>query len=664
MGEELSESVETGTGTTVTPEEPVMVLDDAAEPVVVLTAMGKVDEPSVPVDETATLEAVSLAGDAVALVSDSTMIPVLMTESVADAEYALSVLKWLERPEFIEEAALDRMLEKPEARDCVTAGSVAVAATPDRSELKDEAKLERAAEASFVIAAVAVAVGLPLAPEITDEEAEETALESSEAAEETTPDRPSPDRPSPVAEAEPVGMTIGRPPVPRIPPVVEALAESSDRVGLRIGPRMGRPPVPRMPPVVEAAVDEATVDCSDAVGLRMGPRIGRPPVPRIPPTDEAAVDEVTADCSDAVGLRMGPRMGRPPVPRKPPTGEEAVDEALTDSSDPVGVMIGRPPVPRMPPVVEAPTDEATVDEARVESSAGPVRVGIGRPPVPRRLPVGETPITPSVKLLMIGLRRPPVPKRPSLDEDPVPLGAVTPSAVAVLDPEMSVPFAVADPSLTVAGEVVDAVPSMMVDRPTVIAPRVDELEASVTLELMSGELGPVGDGSAIGAKPVVPTSGEAEGVEMTSVELAVGETGETGRRPPVAPTDGPGVSTIELEISEELLAKVGSGRRPGISPVEPTAWLARDELRSEALPTLGCTTLFGAEPVGAAKPSTLDEEPPMVGCTTSSGRPPVEPTDSGLVVRRALLKVGSASETSDRRSAELVVVAELEEKVG
>jgi hypothetical protein len=52
MGEELSESVETGTGTTVTPEEPVMVPDDAAEPDVVLTAMGKVDEPSVPVDET------------------------------------------------------------------------------------------------------------------------------------------------------------------------------------------------------------------------------------------------------------------------------------------------------------------------------------------------------------------------------------------------------------------------------------------------------------------------------------------------------------------------------------------------------------------------------------------------------------------------------------
>jgi hypothetical protein len=274
--------VETGTGMTVTPAEPVMVLDVVAEPDVVLTAMGKVDEPSTPVDEATTLEPVSLAGDAVALVSDSTMIPVLMIESVADAVYALSVLKWLERPEFMEEAALDKILENPEARDCVAAGSVAVAATPARSELNDEAKLERAADASFVMDAVAVAVGLPLAPEITDEEAEETALESSSAAEETTPARP-----SPVAEADPVGIMMGRPPVPRMPPVVEALAEPSELVGLRMGPRMGRPPVPRMPPTDEDTVDEARVESSDPVGTTMG----RPPVPRMPPVVEAPVDE-------------------------------------------------------------------------------------------------------------------------------------------------------------------------------------------------------------------------------------------------------------------------------------------------------------------------------------------------------------------------------------
>jgi hypothetical protein len=452
--------VETGAGTTVTPEEPVMVLDVVAEPDFVLAAMGKVDEPSTPVDETTTLEAVSLAGDAVALVSDSTLTPVLMTELVADAEYALSVLKWLERPEFMEEAALDRMLENPEASDCVAAGSVAVAATPARSELKDEAKLERAADASFVMDAVAVAVGLPLAPEITDDEAADTALERSEAAEETTPDNP-----SPVAEADPVGMMMGRPPVPRIPPVVEALAESSELVGLRMGPRMGRPPVPRMPPTDEDTVDEARVEASDPVGTTMG----RPPVPRIPSVVEAAVDEARVD----------------------------------SSAGPVGTTMGRPPVPRMPPAEEAP-----VDEARVESSAGPVRVGIGRPPVPRRPPVGEAPVTPSVNLLTMGLRRPPVPRRPALDEDPVLLVAKTPSAVPVLDPVMSVPFAVAASS-TVAEEVAEAVPSIMVDRPTVIAPRVGELESS-TVELLSGELGPVGDGSRIGKKLVVPTSGEAD----------------------------------------------------------------------------------------------------------------------------------------------------------
>ena len=437
----------------------MMMLDVVAEPDVVLTAMGKVDEPSVPVDETATLEPVSLASDAVALVSDSTMTPVLMTELVADAEYALSVLKWLERPEFMEEAALDRMLENPEARDCVTAESVADAATPARSELNDEAKLERAEDASFVMDAVAVAVGLPLAPEITDEEADDTALERSEAAEETTPDRP-----SPVAEADPVGMMMGRPPVPRMPPVVEALAEPSELVGLRIGPRMGRPPVPRMPPTDEDAVDEARVDSSEPVGTTMG---------------------------------------RPPVPRMPPVVEAPVDEARVEVSDPVGTTMGRPPVPRMPPAEEAP-----VDKARVESSAGPVRVGIGRPPVPRRPPVGEAPVTPSVNLLTMGLRRPPVPRRPALDEESVLLVAKTPSAVPVLDPVMSVPFAVAASS-TVAEGVAEAVPSIIVDRPTVIAPRVDELE-SPTVELLSGELGPVGDGSRIGKKPVVPASGEAD----------------------------------------------------------------------------------------------------------------------------------------------------------
>jgi hypothetical protein len=133
------------------------------------------------------------------------------------------------------------------------------------------------------------------------------------------------------------------------------------------------------------------------------------------------------------------------------------------------------------------------------------------------------------------------------------------------------------------------------------------------------------------------------------------------------PANGPVVSMVdpsELRFSEELLAKVGSGRMPGMSPVEPAAWLARDELLSDALPTVGCTTLLEATPVGAAKPRMPDEELPMVGCTTSSGTEPVEPTDSGLVVRRALLKVGRASESSDRRPTELVVAAELEEMVG
>ena len=114
---------------------------------------------------------------------------------------------------------------------------------------------------------------------------------------------------------------------------------------------------------------------------------------------------------------------------------------------------------------------------------------------------------------------------PAFDEDPVLLVAMTPSAVAVVDPELTVPFAVADEaSFTAAEELADAVPSMMVDNPTVIAPRLDEPDASDALELLSREVGPVGDGSADGANPVEPTSGEGERVERISVSVAVGET--------------------------------------------------------------------------------------------------------------------------------------------
>lgn len=112
---------------------------------------------------------------------------VSMTEPVADAEEALSVVKWLERSEFMEEAALDRMLENPADKDSGTAESVAVAAWLDKPELRDDAKLDKAADASLVIAAVPVAVGLPLASESTEDSAEATALEKSEAAEDTRP---------------------------------------------------------------------------------------------------------------------------------------------------------------------------------------------------------------------------------------------------------------------------------------------------------------------------------------------------------------------------------------------------------------------------------------------------------------------------------------------
>jgi hypothetical protein len=179
IGDELSSVA--GTAMTVVPDEPVIVLDTVAEPDVVLTGTGTtvvlpsvpvivlevIDTGAVPVEGETPVEAVS---PAVGLVSDpSEGAAVLMTAPVADAVAALSVTKTLERPEFKDEAALDKMLENPEARDCVTAASVADAATLDSSELSEEAKLDRAEEAALVTDPVLVAVGLPLASDSTDE---------------------------------------------------------------------------------------------------------------------------------------------------------------------------------------------------------------------------------------------------------------------------------------------------------------------------------------------------------------------------------------------------------------------------------------------------------------------------------------------------------------
>lgn len=163
---------------TVVPDEPVMVLEVVAGPEVVLAGTGMtvvvpsepvivllvIETPSVPVDVAEALAPVSTGDVVVALLSGSTVDPeVVLAEPVAVAENALLVDNWLDRPESKEEAALERMLENPDARDCDTAASVAVAATLDKSELNEEAKLDRAEDAASVAAAVVVAAELPLA---------------------------------------------------------------------------------------------------------------------------------------------------------------------------------------------------------------------------------------------------------------------------------------------------------------------------------------------------------------------------------------------------------------------------------------------------------------------------------------------------------------------
>lgn len=377
---------------TVVPDEPVMVDDVVAGPEVVLagTAVAEVssvtvpeviDTGAVPVQEATPVEAVSIS---VALVSGPMeAAEVLITESVATAEAALSVVKWLDRPESKEEAALDKMLENPEARDSVTAASVAVAATLDSSEPNEEAKLDRAEDAASVIGAVVKAVGLPLASDRTDDSAEETALAKSDAADDTTP---------------------------------EAAA-------------------------VSEAVSEVPVESSVGVGMGMG--------------------KMPAEVDDSV------------------------------------------------PFVATALSEDTVSVPSNSDAMDPIRPGVA---VLSGTVVGWAEVLLSVS------------------------GTV--NDVSGID-ALSAPEVASDKA---AEDVVVELPSMIVDRPTVIAPRDGDSEASVSLALPPDELVPVGDGSAEGSTPIVPMfSADAERVEMIAVELAVWEGCSTGRPPPVWPTKGPRV---------------------------------------------------------------------------------------------------------------------------
>jgi hypothetical protein len=499
---------------TVVPDEPVMVADVVAGPEVVVagtaitevpsvpvTVLEVIDTGAVPVEGAIPVGAVSTAVTSVVLVSVPTEdAGVLMTESVAAAEAALSVVKWLDRPEFNEDAALDKMLENPEARDWVTAASVALAATLDKSEPKEEAKLERAEDAASVIGPVVVAVGLPLASESTDDWAEETALANSEAAEDTT------------LEATAVPDTVGEE-APAVAPVSDGL-------------ELGKIPMPRMLVEVDASVPFVAAALSeDAVFEPSNSDATEPSKPGVP--------------VPALGLVVR-------VPLAMVSGEVDGTDVLLSAS-------------------------GTVDVSEL------------------RLEALSVPEVASVK-----------------------------AAEEVL--------------------VAEAVPSMMVDRPTVMAPREGDAEASISLEVFSDKPVPVGAGSEEGSTPIVPTSPDAERVETMAVEPAVGEANSAGRRPPVWPRKGltvPVLRKSEIESdSTGVLATVGVASSLDTWPVDPTFWAAPNELAA-----VGWMVLLGAVPVGTAKTPNSRSELLGVGSTMVSGMGPVDPTEL-TVVRKALLKVG------------------------
>jgi len=203
---------------------------------------------------------------------------------------------------------------------------------------------------------------------------------------------------------------------------------------------------------------------------------------------------------------------------------DAVGAVPVVSSVSDGLGLGKMPVPRMPVgvaasvpfVVSAPSVDSVCEPSNSDATE-PTRPGV---PVPALGPVvnvllatvsGDVDGT-DVLLSVSG----------AVDNDELGIEAFS-------DPEVA--------SVNAAEEVVVAVPSltvdsMMVERPTVIAPRDGSPETSVSLELLSDEPVPVGAGSEEGSRPMVPMSPDTERVEMTAVGLAVGEASSAGRRPP------------------------------------------------------------------------------------------------------------------------------------
>lgn len=198
MDPDFDDSVATGTGTTVTPLEPVDVLN-VYDPV----------EVPVPMIDSAVVVALALGG-------------------VVDI--------WVAS----DEAALDRIPENSEANELEILESVAVATMLESSELNDEAMSDSAADA-LPVAAGAAPVPVVLV------EASETTLEISDLTDETTLLRSSLE--------VPVGLeVIGAVPVPEYELVAAALSLEPEPEPEPVIERVGRIP-PRRPSELEVGDD-------------------------------------------------------------------------------------------------------------------------------------------------------------------------------------------------------------------------------------------------------------------------------------------------------------------------------------------------------------------------------------------------------------------------
>jgi hypothetical protein len=559
-----------GTGTTVMPSEPVIVLNETEAEVVALAAEGAV---------------------------------VVDTFSVGSAVA------------FKDDAATERMLERSAARELVTAGFVAVAATLESLPLSDAAKLESTADAALV--AVAVAPVWPEASDCIEAAAEETTLDTWESTEESTSD-------APVEAGAGEGAGEGA------DPDADEDAEGEEA-------RTGTTPVPAMLEVVKVTVPLGVEADSAALVLEGA-------TPACVELAEAATGTPVPDGTtlEPDGLTPAAAVLLPAVEIVAASDEVNVTTGVLEAVLPI--IVDRPMIigPELDEEVESPLS-AVLEPLKLAP------VGAGSDDGPENPdPDGR----PSVGTGLIG-RLAERDEMIWLDSD-----CVGRTIGKLLKPALGRP-------LLVGVTISVAMPLDNAAEPVKLC--------SASPVALVAELLAVGCRTMLGRRPVDPPNRSASPVELVAELLAVGCKTTLGRRP-VDPPNKPWSAPLVALVAElpAVGCRITLGRRP-VDPPRPNKLPRSPSPPVDVLLAVGWTIMSVEPPVEATNKedevllavgwTILSVGPPVearnavedvllaVGCTTTLGIMPVEGTDG-------------APRSEAERVEERVASAELLEEVG